>query len=259
MEYIQLGWLELGFALAFMGLAILIVALERLGGVRSMIVGTVRAFLQLMAVGYVLEAIFLAEQWYVTALVLLVMAGVATVTAFGRQEIKVPGLFPAVFLSIVLGATLTLLPTLLIILKLNNTFHPQYAIPLGSMILSPALNAVSLGCERMLADVKLRRAEIETLLSLGAGRKQALGESGRAALRAGLISYMNKLMTLGLVALPGMMTGQILAGASPIDAVKYQIVIMYMIVASATITGAIAIALLRRLVINRRLQLVRLP
>jgi len=171
----------------------------------------------------------------------------------------VPGLFPAVFLSIVLGATLTLLPTLLIILKLNNTFHPQYAIPLGSMILSPALNAVSLGCERMLADVKLRRAEIETLLSLGAGRKQALGESGRAALRAGLISYMNKLMTLGLVALPGMMTGQILAGASPIDAVKYQIVIMYMIVASATITGAIAIALLRRLVINRRLQLVRLP
>ncbi len=259
MDYIQLGWGELGFALLFMALAILIVAFERLGQVRSMITGTVRAFVQLMAVGYILEGIFLAEQWWVTALTLLLMGTVATFTAFGRQEIRIPGLFPLIFISIAAGTLFTLLPTLLIILKLDNTFHPQYAIPIGSMILSPALNAVSLGCERMLSDIKLRRAEIETYLSLGANRKQALGSSGVAALRAGMISYMNKLMTLGLVALPGMMTGQIIAGASPVDAVKYQIVIMYMIVVSAAITGTVAIALLRRLVINRNLQLVRLP
>jgi putative ABC transport system permease protein len=257
--YIQLGWTELGLAAAFMAIAILIVALERLGQVRSMIVGTVRAFVQLLAVGYILEAIFTAEQWYVTALTLLVMATVAAFTAYGRQEIRIRGLFPLVFFAIIAGTALALIPTLLIILKFDNTFHPQYAIPIGSMILSSALNAVSLGCERMLADVKLRRAEIETYLSLGADRKQALGESGAAALRAGMISYMNKLMTLGLVSLPGMMTGQILAGANPVDAVKYQIVIMYMIVVAAAVTGAILIALLRRLVINGNLQLVRLP
>ncbi|HUX08103.1 MAG TPA: iron export ABC transporter permease subunit FetB [Acidobacteriota bacterium] len=259
MDYIQLGWAELGFALLFMVVAIVIVAIERLGQVRSMITGTVRAFVQLMAVGYILEGIFLAEQWWVTALALLAMGTVAAFTAYGRQEIRLPGLLPLIFVSIVAGTLLTLLPTLLIILKLDNTFHPQYAIPLGSMILSPALNAVSLGYERMLSDIKLRRAEIETYLSLGANRRQALSSSGAAALRAGMISYMNKLMTLGLVAFPGMMTGQIIAGVSPIDAVKYQIVIMYMIVVSAAITGAISIALLRRLVINRKLQLVRLP
>ena len=258
MDYVQLGWIELVLALLFILGAIGIIAIERLGDVRSMLVGTARSFLQLMAVGFILEGIFVAEQWWVTALALLFMTTVAAFSAYGRQEIRLPGLFPAIYLSILVGAALTLAPTLLIILKFDNTFHPQYAIPLGSMILSPALNAAAQGCERMLSDVKLRRTEIEVLLSLGADRRQALREPGRAALRAGLITYMNRLMTLGLVALPGMMTGQILAGAQPLDAVKYQIVIIYMIVVSALLTGAIVIALMRRMVINANLQLVRL-
>lgn len=258
MGYVQLGWTELALAALFILAATVIVALERLGEVRSLLVGTVRSFVQLMAVGYLLEAIFSAEAWYWTLLALLVMTSIAAVTAFGRQKIRPRGLFTVIAISIVAGAALALVPTLLIILKLDNTFHPQYAIPLGSMILAPALNSAALACERMLADAKLRKLEIETLLSLGANRKQALLESGRGALRAGLISYMNKLLTLGLVSFPGMMTGQIIAGASPLDAVKYQIVIMYMIVTSAALTGIILIALLRRLILNRQLQLVRL-
>lgn len=258
MEYVQLGWTELTLSMVFIAIAAILVAVERLGAARSLLWGTVRAFVQLMAVGYILQAIFSAGAWYWTLLTLLIMTAIAAGTAFGRQQLRPRGILIILTSGILVGAALTLIPTLLIILKLDNTFHPQYAIPLGSMILSPALNAASIACERMLADVKLRRAEIETLLSLGANRRQALLESGRAALRAGMITYMNKLMTLGLVAFPGMMTGQILAGASPVDAVKYQIVIMYMIVSSAILTGTVTVALLRRLLLNRSLQLLRL-
>ncbi len=258
MDYLALGWTELALALLCVVVAIVVVAIERLGGVRTLLLGTVRAFVQLMAIGYVLQAIFQAEAWYWTLLALLVMTSVATLTAYGRQELRPRGLFPIVLFGIVAGTALTLVPTLLIILKFDNTFHPRFAIPLGSMILAPALNAASLVCERILADVKLRGAEIETLLSLGANRRQALAESGRGALRAGLITYVNKLVTLGLVSFPGMMTGQILAGVGPVDAVKYQIVIMYMIVTSAALTGTIVIALLRRLLLGRHLQLIHL-
>jgi putative ABC transport system permease protein len=120
------------------------------------------------------------------------------------------------------------------ILRPTPLWDPQYVIPLLGMLLGNALTGISLGLDRFLTGVLRDRARVEGFLALGATRWETAQEEVREALRVGLIPTVNSMLVMGIVSLPGMMTGQILAGAAPADAVRYQIMIVFMIAATVS-------------------------
>jgi putative ABC transport system permease protein len=135
-------------------------------------------------------------------------------------------------------------------------YEASYLVPISGMMLSNAMNVVALVFERLFSAAKIEEGSIEALLALGATPQQALHRQERAALRAALTPTINGLLTVGLVALPGMMTGQIVSGTAPGQAVRYQIVILYQLVAVAAVSGLCAAVFARRLLFTPRAQLV---
>jgi putative ABC transport system permease protein len=123
---------------------------------------------------------------------------------------------------------------------------PQYFLPLGGMIIGNSMNALALALERLFADLRAQRDLVDMKLSLGANYREASEDMVRRAIKAGMIPSINSLMGVGIVFIPGMMTGQIVAGADPLAAVRYQIVVMLMLVASTTISTLIVVLLTRR-------------
>jgi putative ABC transport system permease protein len=125
------------------------------------------------------------------------------------------------------------------------------------MIAGSAMNGAALGAERLASEMELRRGEVEAYLALGASPARAAAEPVRRALTAALIPAVNSLMVVGIVQLPGMMTGQILAGQSPLLAVRYQIVVAFMLTSATAITSAIAVLRYRRAFFTNAAQLAR--
>lgn len=139
-------------------------------------------------------------------------------------------------------------------------FDPRFAIPILGMILGNTMNGISIGLDRLLSSAYEGRAAIEARLALGHDRTQAMKPLIGDSVRAGLIHIINAMSAAGVISLPGMMTGQILAGVDPTEAVKYQILIMFLI-AGSTALGTLAAVMFaaRRLTDNRhRLRLDRL-
>ena len=124
------------------------------------------------------------------------------------------------------------------------------------MIAGNSMNAITLALERLFADLRNGRTRVELALSLGATYQEATAEMVRQAIRTGMIPSINALMTVGLVSLPGMMSGQILAGSDPIVAIEYQIVVMLMLVASTAISSSIVVHVVRRTCFTGSSQLI---
>jgi len=173
----------------------------------------------------------------------LVMAALAGIAAVNRTQRRFPGVMWDSLVTVVAAAFLVTGASLLGILRVRPWFEAQYAIPLLGMVLGNTLNGISLALDRFTEGVANGRDGIESALALGATRWEAAHALVRQSLRTGMIPTINAMMVMGVVSLPGMMTGQILAGAAPTDAVRYQIVIMFMI-ASATALGALGVTLL---------------
>jgi len=226
-----------------------------LGG--AMAVGALRAGAQLLAIGYFLSFLFARQSPAAVAAVIGVMLATAAFTSVQRIENAPPVrlLVGYALFAIVCGAATALVPFFLFIVRPQPWFDARVVIPLAGMMLSSAMNVVALVLERIFALSRAEAAQIEILLALGATPRQALAAQTRAALRASLMPTINALATVGLVALPGMMTGQILSGASPEQAVRYQIVIMYQLVAVAAVSGSVTALVARRLIFNARDQL----
>src|SRR5262249_21754191 len=151
------------------------------------------------------------------------------------------------------GVTLLYVSTLVV--RVAPWYTPQYLIPLFGMIVGSAMNAAAIAAERLHSEITARRAEIEAYLALGAHSRHASHAAVRQAMRASLIPTVNGLMVVGVVTLPGMMTGQILAGASPLMAIRYQIVVAFMQAAAVAMTTAIVTLWYRRTFFTPALQL----
>jgi putative ABC transport system permease protein len=216
----------------------------RLGLARSLAVGGVRMILQLLLIGLVLEWVFRLDRWYIVLALTAVMTLVAGVTAVERNQRRYPGIWFDTIVSVWASSWLIAAYAIFVVLRgIDTWYHPQYTIPLLGMILGNTLNGISIGLGTFTETLLARRGEVETLLALGATRWEASRSPMRHALRTGLTPIINSMMVAGIVSLPGMMTGQLLAGVAPIQAVKYQIVIMFLI-ASATALGATGVVLL---------------
>ncbi|MBE3599732.1 MAG: iron export ABC transporter permease subunit FetB [Limnochordaceae bacterium] len=207
----------------------------QLGLLRPLLVGTLRTFVQLMLIGYVLAFIFESNRPWLVFLVAVAMTAVATqaATARTRDVTRYPRelAFAALFASSVLVGGIVVG----LIIRPEPWYSARVAIPIFGMILGNSMNGVALALQRLYGSTRERLAEVEELLAFGATPWEAVRESVKEAVRTGMTPTINSMMVVGLVSLPGMMTGQILGGADPRQAVRYQIVVMLMISAAVAL------------------------
>ncbi len=245
----------LGLALAA-ALVFLMLALAALAGVRLWrlgLVATARTFVQLFAIGLVLEWVFARATWLAIMAVFAVMTLVAGATGSARVERRLRGTAPLLTLALALSLALTLTYVGGLILRID-TPAPRYLIPLGGMILGNAMTAGALAAQRLHDDMRAQRDRIETALCLGASPWQATHAITRNALIAALTPIINAMMIVGVVKLPGVMTGALLGGFEPWIAVKYQIVVMCMLAFSDGLTALGVLSVLRKRAFTRAWQ-----
>jgi len=244
MSYIPLSLADLAIA----GLLVLVngglsLALG-LGIERRLMIAAIRMVVQLLLVGLVLQALFGAASLAATAATALAMVLFAGREAVARQERRLSGWWSYGLgtASMLLAAGVVTTFALTTQLRPDPWYDPRYAIPLLGMVLGNTMTGISLGLTILTGDVSSGRAGIEARLALGADRYQAMLPLVRKALRGALMPVVNGMAATGLVSLPGMMTGQILGGVAPVEAVKYQIMVMFLI-AGGTGLGATAAVL----------------
>lgn len=233
-----------------------------LGIERRLFVAALRTVVQLVAVGFVLNAVFAQSSPLWTFAVASVMIAVAGWEAISRQSNKILGPAPLAVGTATLflvGIVSTLYVTTAV-LGADPWYTPRFLLPILGMILGNALTSIALVLETMTSGVRAERAGIEARLALGATPWIALGHLVRRAMSTALLPTINAMAVAGLVTLPGMMSGQILAGADPLDAAKYQIMIMFVLAGSSAFAAvAMAFAAVRLMTDDRsRLRLDRL-
>mgnify|MGYP000011021557 FL=1 len=256
---IQLDFTDLGWALGMVAIAIGLSAWQGLGLEGSIAIAAGRTLIQLILVGYVLEVIFAPEgknPWLVLA-ILAIMLTTASMVATNRISKKIKNLLPLVSASILIGTAFTLAYTNLLILQPDPWYEPQYLIPLAGMILGNAMNSGAIAGERLVSTVNSSQLEIETHLSLGSTPQQAVKQYRKDAIKAGLIPTLNTMTVVGIVTLPGMMTGQMLSGVSPLDAASYQILIMFVLALATLIATLLLTEGLCRKFFNQDAQLIK--
>lgn len=253
-SYIDLAYWQVGLAalLILVNGAISLVLRLDLG--RRLVIAAVRMSLQLLLIGLVLHWIFAADRWYWVVAMMFAMTLIAGIAAVRRTEFRFPGVWANSIVSVWASAWLVTALALFAIVQVDPWYRPQYAIPLLGMILGNTLNAISLGLDRLSGELDARRDQVETLLALGATRWEAAHLPVREAARTGMIPILNAMSVAGIVSLPGMMTGQLLAGADPVQAVKYQVVIMFLIAAGIALGTVSVVSLSYRRLFSARHQ-----
>lgn len=223
--------------LALAAFLILLLALlsrrMQLGLESQLLISATRTVVQLLLIGMVLQTLFSHVNLLWITAIAMVMLLAAGREVMARQQRRFSGGWgfgmgtTAMFVS---SFTVTIL-ALITIIGTDPWYTPQYAVPLLGMLLGNTMSGIALGLDRLTQTTWQQRAVIEQRLMLGATRVEAIAEIRREAMRSGMMPMINAMAAAGLVSLPGMMTGQILAGSPPIEAVKYQILIMFLITA----------------------------
>lgn len=204
-----------------------------LGIGRDLAVSAARTVVQLMLVGLILTVVFERAHLGWILLIAVVMLLVAGREAMARQERRFAGWwgFGVGALSMFLSSFTLTVYALVAVIGTDPWYTPQYAIPLLGMVLGNTLTGIALALDRLTQNAWDQRNVIEQRLMLGEPAGEAIADIRRHSMRSGMIPSINAMAVAGIVSLPGMMTGQILAGAPPIEAVKYQILIMFLVTA----------------------------
>lgn len=257
-----LGWVDLAVSALLIVLAGAVSLAWGLGIHHRLLISAVRSVVQLLLLALVLQWLFVHASPWLTGLAAAVMLGFAANEIFGRQDRRLTGAwgYGAGGLAITLAATAVTLFALAGPVRPDPWYDPRYAIPLLGMILGNVMTGIAVGLNTLTAAVARDRTAIEARLALGHSRWRALGDTVRHALRTGLIGIVNSMSAAGIVFIPGMMTGQILAGQPPEEAARWQILILFLI-AGATAVGTVTAVMLTvaRLTDDRhRLRLDRL-
>jgi putative ABC transport system permease protein len=230
------GW---GQVAATLGLVALAAAVSFGRGARlegDLGVAALRSFVQLTAVGYVIKAIFDSDSLWVVALLLTAMVVVGTLTARRRAH-RVPDATVPLFVALAVAAAATL--GLVLALGIFDP-KPRYLVPVGGMVIGNAMTAAAVSLNRLADDVDDQRVRIEATLALGASPAQAIRDFTTRGLRSGLIPLIDQTKTTGLVAFPGVLVGSLVAGAQPVDAVRLQLVLLWVLLGAVSLSALIA-------------------
>jgi putative ABC transport system permease protein len=224
--------------------AVLSLAL-RLGLHRQLVWAAVRMVVQLLLVGFILRAVFAIASPLVTLAVVLVMVAIAGREVAARPEHRLGrfGNYAVGGSAVALATFLTALLALTTAIRPHPWYDPHYAIPLAGIVLGSVLNGASLALDSMLSGVVRERAAIEAQLALGVPFYQAMRGLLRSSVRRGLLPIINQMSAAGIITLPGIMTGQILAGMDPLEAAKYQILLIFLLSGGAGLAAVVVVYL----------------
>jgi putative ABC transport system permease protein len=215
----------------------------QLGIARSLLVAGARMVVQLLLVGLVLRSVFALSSPWLVALVLLAMLGAATWETRARQERRFAGPWSwGLGAGAMTVATLPVTAMAVALLGPSPWHDPQFAIPMFGIVLGNTMSGVSVTLAAFSGAIVREQRAIEARLALGASRHRALAAVRRQALRSGIIPVINQMSAAGIITLPGMMTGQILAGMPPLQAATYQVFVLFLLAGAAGL-GAIGTVL----------------
>jgi putative ABC transport system permease protein len=236
-EVIELGLGQMIVAYVFVVLLLIIVRIKGIKREKEILIGSIRMTLQLILTGYILSLLFENPHPLLTLLVLIIMEVFAIFNVYKRVKYKMNHkLKKAIALSMSIGTVSTLFIFILGVIRLNPWFDPRYFITLMGMLIGNAMTGISLGVNHLISGMEKQKALVEGALILGATPKEATKEIVNEAFDAAFLPTINSMVGMGIVFLPGMMTGQILSGISPITAIEYQIAIMLGILGSVALS-----------------------
>ncbi len=234
MHIIDIGWIQLAFGFLILLIPAFILIYYKTGLVNKLVIAAVRMVLQLLFVGYYLEYLFKLDNPWLNIAWVAVMIIVSDFATLDRSGLKIKRMFWPVLLATFLGIALVSLFFLKFIIQLKQITTAQYLIPIIGMVLGNCLRSNVIGIHSFFYSLRDKKLRYYYYLSVGATRKEALFPFMRDALKEITNPTLATMATIGLVSLPGMMTGQILSGSSPLTAIRYQIMIMI-----AILTGTI--------------------
>jgi putative ABC transport system permease protein len=213
--------------------------LMQIGTARPLLVAAVRTVVQLLLVGLVLKTLFANEHPALTVLVMVAMLGAATYETVSRQDRRFAGATAVALASLPIAmASIVVTGFALTTLHPQHLLAPQVAIPLFGIVLGNAMSTASITLNSFTTALVRDRAAVEAQLALGATRFAALKPLQRSAARNGMIPIVNQMAAAGVITLPGMMTGQILAGMAPVEAAKYQVFVLFLLAGAAALVVA---------------------
>lgn len=247
------GWGAVAVSSLLVLVAVGIASWQRLGVSREIVVASLRALVQLVAVGAVLAWLF-RNAGVAGALLWIAAMSVVAANESRRRGRGLPHAFVAALLGIGLGTATTL--GVLVVGGVIST-EPQVLIPIGGMVVSGAMQAASLTLTSLRRSAADRRPAVEAALSLGLGPREAFAGELRTAVRTALVPAIDSTKVVGLIALPGTMTGLIIAGVEPLEAIRYQLVVMYMLLAAWAVAALVTARAAERWMFDDAERLVR--
>ena len=253
---IEIGAVQLLAAYVFLVILLAITRRQGIGREKEILLSSLRMTIQLIIMGYVLVYIFHVNHFLLSIGILVFMEYFAIRNIYSRIKIKInQRLRRVITFSMLFGTTLTIIYFLLIVIGLNPWYETRYFIPIAGMIIGNSMTGISLGAERLIDGIKSRKELVEGALMLGATPEKATKIIVNDAFTAAIIPTINSMVGMGIVFLPGMMTGQILSGVSPLTAIEYQIAIMLGILGSVSLTVFAMVQLGYKTFFNERSQL----
>jgi putative ABC transport system permease protein len=233
-SFLSIG--QLITAYVFVLLLLFISKTRKINKERIILLSSFRMTIQLVLVGYLLTYVFESPNWIFTVIILLFMqlfASYTVIRGIGKDISRKLKLILGS--SLFLGSTVSLIYFVLVVLRVSPWYSPQEMIPIAGMLIGNSMTSISLGAKNLVDSFYSQRNTIENSLMLGAHPKDACKPYLNSAFESGIIPTLNSMLGMGIVFLPGMMTGQILAGINPVEAIKYQIAIMLGILGSVTL------------------------
>lgn len=255
-KVIDLQIWQMAAAYIFIIVLLFIVKLRGIPREKEILISSTRMTLQLILTGYILMYLFQNSHPALTLLVIGVMEVFAIYNVFKRVKVKLfQKIKKIIAISMLLGTTSSLLYFILVVINLSPWYDPRYFIPIAGMLIGNSMTGISLGVTRLVDGMTTQKPLVESALMLGATPKMAAKKIVDNAFDSAILPTINSMIGMGIVFLPGMMTGQILSGVSPVTAIEYQIAIMLGILGSVTLTVILFVQLGYKTFFNDQQQL----
>jgi putative ABC transport system permease protein len=230
------------WSLGFIAAAIALSTWQKLGLEGKLILAAARTLLQLLVIGFVLSVIFASPLSPLLILfVIAILWLIGSIFTCNQISQDLANLLPWVAAALLLSTTIAVAYTELLIIRPTHWYEPQYLVPLAAIAISHTMNAISIAGERLVSLLNANQPEIETHLCLGASWQQAIAQYRREAIRAGVMPTLNAMTIVALATLPTLLSGQLLGGANPTQAIALEIVILFML-AFTTLLSAIVLS-----------------
>jgi putative ABC transport system permease protein len=250
METINISYAAMLILYAVIVVPVLISVLLKLGTVKKILIAVLRMTIQLSAMGLYLDYLFRFNNVWVNFGWVIFMIAIANITIIRNTGLRTVRVFLTTMLGVAISAFFVIAIFIFIAIKPEPLYDARYLIPISGMVIGNCMRANTIALERFFSSIKKNEKEFLTYLLLGAHLREAALPYIREAVRPALAPQLATMATLGLVSLPGMMTGQILGGSTPIVAIKYQIGIMIAIFTAITATTVLNLLMSLRTAFN---------